>query len=184
MFHSCFALASAALVVATFSPARASSWAKDDSSAARARVAFQRIEESSANLEVVADRLQFLAKGLDSDADAHLADLNAVRDDINAIGAQLRSLDEERTSLAPWEAEALDRVLPSMNDAASDARKALEVFNSSKSHLWTTSYSDDIEGIYKDAAQVKKTLKNYLALARVRDDERRLEHDMGNPAGY
>ena len=102
-----------------------------------------------------------------------------MREDINRIGSELQSLDTMRDSLSPWEVKALDQTLPLMHDAADNAEKAIQTFNSDRPRLWASSYVDDTAQVSKDTDQVASILRDYLKLAKTRDREERLQRSLG-----
>jgi hypothetical protein len=66
-----------------------------------------------------------------------------------------------------------------MHDAADNAEKAIQTFNSDRHRLWATAYVDDTAQVYKDTDQVASILRDYLQLAKTRDREERLQHSLG-----
>jgi hypothetical protein len=168
--------ASAALVLWSVAPAPGAR--KPDSPATDAKGMFQQIDEWSADVAESAFRLNELAKD-GRDPDSHLEGLALVREDINRIGNELQSLDAMRSSLSPWEVKALDQALPLMHDAADNAEKAIQTFNSDRLRLWASAYVDDTAQVSKDTDQVASILRDYLRLAKTRDREERLQHSLG-----
>ena len=168
--------ASAALILWSVAPV--SGARKPDSPATEAKGMFQQIDEWSADVAESAFRLNELAKD-NRDPESHLEGLAVMREDINRIGSELQSLDAMRASLSPWEVKALDQTLPLMHDAADNAEKAIQTFNSDRQRLWATAYVDDTAQVYKDTDQVASLLRDYLKLANTRDREERLQHNLG-----
>jgi hypothetical protein len=169
-------VAAAALIlwpVATVSGAR-----RPDSPATEAKGMFQQIDGWSAEVAESAFRLNELAKD-NRDSESHLEGLAILREDINRIGSELQSLDAMRASLSPWEVKALDQTMPLMHEAAENAEKAIQTFNSDRARLFATGYVDDTAQVYKDADQVASILRDYVKLANTRDREEHLEHSLG-----
>jgi hypothetical protein len=50
--------------------------------------------------------------------------------------------------------------------------------------LWATSYVDDTAQVFKDTDQVASILRDYLKLAKTREREERLEHNLGEASGF
>lgn len=168
---------SAALIVWALPLAQARSKPKDASAAVQAMAIFERIDASSAEIADVAGQLEERSKG-QGDWEMHLEGLATLKQDVNSIGRELSSLDAERASLASWEVEALDRTTSLMHDVATNTEKAIETYNSDRSHLWATSYRTDTAKAAEEADQVKTLLTGYLKLAKAREREDRLEHDL------
>ena len=150
---------------------------KDASVAAQARGIFEQIETSSAEIADVAEQLEERSKGT-TDPEIHLEGLDTLRFDVNSIGHELKALDAERASLAPWEIEALDRTTSLMQDVAANAEKAIETYNTDRNHLWSTSYPAVTGKASDEADQVKTLLTGYLKLAKAHQQMDRLEHDL------
>ena len=132
--------ASAALMLWSVAPA--SGAPKPESPSTEAKAMFQQIDEWSADVAESAFRLSEMAKS-DRDPESHLEGLAVMREDINRIGSELQSLDTMRDALSAWEAKALDQTLPLMHEAADNAEKAIQTYNSDRQRLWATSYVDD-----------------------------------------
>jgi hypothetical protein len=168
---------STALIVWALPLAQSRSKPKDASVEVQAIGIFEEIEASSAEIADVADQLASRAKG-PTDSEIYLDGLDTLKFDVNSIGRELKTLDDERASLAPWEVEALDRTISLMQDVAGNAEKAVETYNSDRSHLWATSYPAITGKASDEADQVKTLLSAYLKLAKGRAREDRLEHDL------
>ena len=173
--------ASTALMLWSVAPALAAQ--KPESPATEAKVMFQQIDEWSADVADSAFRLNELAQS-DRDPESHLEGLAVLREDINLIGSELQSLDNMRDSLSPWEAKALDKTLPLMREAADNAEKAIQTYNSDRQRLWATSYVDDTAHVFKDTDQVASILRDYLKLAKTREREERLQRSLGGASGF
>jgi chromosome segregation ATPase len=142
-----------------------------------AKAALEDIDASSAQIAYEAERLEDMAK-TQKDPQLHLDGLETIKREVNSIGSDLNSLEAERDSLAAWEVEALDRTTTLMHDVAARAEKAIATYNADRNHLWSTSYSADMAKAAEEAGQVKNLLSGYLKLAKVREQEDRLEHDL------
>jgi hypothetical protein len=169
--------ATAALTVLTLSVGEAAP-KPTSSSATQARIALEQIDARADSIVVLSDEMAMaVQQGLDPAR--HLEDLSALKEDVNRIGIELQSLDAEDVSLAEWETTAVAQVTPIMEEIAATTKKSIEIFNSDRNHLWTTSYPADVAKVYADAKQVKGILDGYLKLASVREEERRLEVKVG-----
>jgi len=71
-----------------------------------------------------------------------------------------------------------------MHQAADNAEKAIQTYNSDRPWLWATSYVDDTAQVFKDTDQVASILRDYLKLAKTREREERLEHNLGEASGF
>jgi hypothetical protein len=168
---------STALIVWALPMAQARSKPKDASISVQAMGIFEQIEASSAEIADVAEQVQERSKS-PADPEIYLDGLDTLKFDVNSIGRELKTLDAERTSLAPWEVEALDRATSLMQDIATNTEKAIETYNSDRNHLWATSYPALTGKASEDADQVKTLLAGYLKLAKAHQQMDRLEHDL------
>jgi hypothetical protein len=168
---------STALIAWVLPLAQARSKPKDASVEVQAMGIFEEIEASSAEIADVADELAARSKG-PTNPEIYLDGLDTLKLDVNSIGRELKTLDAERASLAPWEVEALDRTTSLMQDVAANAEKAMETYNSDRNHLWATSYPVIAGNASDEADQVKALLSGYLKLAKTHAQENRLEHDL------
>ena len=168
----------AALTLWSLAPANGASKVKTESPSRQAEKIFATIDASS---EEVADTAYQLNDDAfrQRDPAAHLAGLQALRTDINQIGSELRVLEAERSSLAPWEGQVLDEVLPLFHDAAVNTDQAIQTFNSDRIHLYSTSYMEDTQQITKDANKAAALLHDYLKLAKTRGRESKIEERLG-----
>jgi hypothetical protein len=113
------------------------------------------------------------------DPEAHLDGLLILRADINRIGGELLALEAERGSLAPWEAGALDEILPLLHDSAVNADQAIRLYNADRWHLFSTPYGRATEKIERDTSKVAARLHDYLNLEKTRGEESKIEESLG-----
>lgn len=135
------------------------------------------LEQARVSAAVVADdagQLRLIANSKAS-SDSHLAQLTAVKADINRMGQEIGSLEAERESLVPWEQQAIDKVLPLLQATAANTESAIEYFRDNRDRLWTETYRDYTARIGQDSEQMAKTLKNCLKEEKLGDREVRLE---------
>ncbi len=168
------AAASFALVLFSVSLGHAAPKPKDDSPAAQARTMLEQVESWSASIAGTADRLSIKAKS-PADPEADLEGLNAIKDDVNKIGRNLRLLEAEQGSLTEWESRALNEIVPLMQEVATNAEKAIQLFDSDRIRLWATSFPEQTTKVFEDAGRVKERLDAYLKLETIREQEQRIE---------
>jgi len=178
MKRTMFLAVPAVLILGSMPSAWAAAGQKNQSLPADARTALRDVGDWASDIAEDAFHLDNLAL-TQRDPRGHLDGLEAIRDDVNHIGAALQALDQERASLAPWEAKALDDAMPLMRQVADRAQKAIETFRSDPTRLWANSYIGDMEEIAKDADRVATELHDYLKLEATRETESRLEQTLG-----
>ena len=71
-----------------------------------------------------------------------------------------------------------------MKDAADNAEKAIETFNSDRSHLWATSYADDTVKVAQDADKVSTLIHDYRKLEKTQARVQQIERDLGDAAQF
>jgi hypothetical protein len=81
----------------------------------------------------------------------------------------------ERESLAPWEQQAVETVLPLLQAATANTASAIEYFRETRGRLWTAAYRDCADRVWQDSEQIAKILKDYLKYDKLRAQEIRLE---------
>jgi hypothetical protein len=171
--------ASAVVMLWSLAPANAATKPQNESPSAEAQAMLARIDATSAAIAETAYNLGVMAKDQRRDPQSHLEGLHELREDINKVGSELQALEAERSSLSEWESKALDQILPLIQDVAGNTEKALQTFNSDRQRLWATSYADDTATVSKEADQVATLLRDYLKLAKTREQESRIEQSLG-----
>ncbi len=176
-------LTAAVLIAMTAYPSPVAARSYSPSPSAQARATLRQIEESSSKLGDDAFVLKLKAEDTQHDRDSQLAGLMALKEGVNQIGDKLKVLEAERPSLEPWEAAAVNQVVPLMHQVAADVTRAIETFNSDGTHLWASPYGGALREAGDDAGKVATILKDRLQLARAREKEHRLERELSSPAG-
>ena len=169
-----FAAVSTALIMCELPLVQARAKSGEASAAAQGIAIFEQIEATSDEISEVAWQLGERSKG-PVDSEVYRGSLDMLKSGVNAIGRELKTLDAERASLAPWEVEALDRTTSLMMDVAASTENAIETYNSNQNRLWTTSYPAFTEKASEEAHQVKIILSGYLKLAKAHQQMDRLE---------
>jgi hypothetical protein len=139
-----------------------------------AKKTLKQVQASAAAVAAEADQLSMLANPAYSPL-SHLIELTALKDDVNRMGQEIRSLKVERESLAPWEQQAVDEVLPLLQATAANTESAIECFNENSHHLWTKAYRDYADHVFQDSEQISTTLKSYLKYDKLRDQQVQVE---------
>lgn len=145
-----------------------------------ARQTLKEIRMTSIGAEEEADQLRLCIENTTMSPDSHLTRLLALKDEVNKMGQDISRLETERESLAPWERQAVDKILPLLKETAASTESAIEYFNDNRSHLWTPVYRSYADRIWSDTERVDKTLKDYLKYAKAYDQE---QESLGAIAG-
>ena len=135
-----------------------------------AKKTLKRAQASAAAVADEADELRRIANSMFS-PDWHLDKLTALKGEVNRMGQEISSLRAERESLAPWEQQAVDEVLPLLQATAANTESAIEYFNENRDRLWMETYRDYADRVWRGSDQIAKILKNYLKSDRLLDQE-------------
>ena len=135
-----------------------------------ARKTLTRAQASACAAADEADQLRRIADPMFS-PDSHRDKLTALKGKVNRMGQEISSLRAERESLAPWEQQAIDEILPLLQATAENTESAIEYFNAHGDRLWMETYRDYVDRIRQGSDQIAKILKNYLKYDRLRDQE-------------
>jgi chromosome segregation ATPase len=184
MYKPSFSTTSAAMIALVLSVASASAKTTGTITAqSEAERTIESLDHSAVQVEARADELWMLAHDSQYNPESHANRLMALREEINKMSRELRSLEAERDTLSTWEQQAVAKTLPLVNDAAVNTERAFEDFNQKKPDLWIEPYRGYVESLREDSVQMVKTLKTYLQLAKLHDREQRLDHDVAQAGG-
>jgi hypothetical protein len=135
-----------------------------------ARKTLTRAQASACAAADEADQLRRIADPMFS-PDSHRDKLTALKGKVNRMGQEISTLRAERESLAPWEQQAIDEILPLLQATAENTESAIEYFNAHGDRLWMGTYRDYADHIWQGSDQIAKILKNYLKYDTLRDQE-------------
>jgi len=140
---------------------------------ARETAARKTLTRAQASACAAADEADQLRRGANSmfSQDSHRDKLTALKGKVNRMGQEISSLRAERESLAPWEQQAIDEILPLLQATAENTESAIEYFNAHGDRLWMGTYRDYADHIWQGSDQIAKILKNYLKYDTLRDQE-------------
>ena len=164
-----FSMASALLIAISVPLAQASP--KKDPGAT-----LQDLEQSAFDAARQADSLSV---AYDLSWETHSGYLNSLRDDINRMGRDLRSLDDRFDSLVPWQKQAVNKVEPMLKDAAANTGHAIDFLNEHRYELWSGDYHGYITSLFDESRQIADTLKDYLKYAKAHNQEQQLKETLG-----
>lgn len=129
-----------------------------------------------------ADQLVGFTKNSLADRQLHAAQMEMIKSNFDMVNRNLQALDRERPSLAPWEVQALEQVVPLLKDAADADTKAIQYFNENPLNLTALSYRNYAEQIYDDASRADAKLGESLKLAKLRHEVAHVTAEMSGGA--
>jgi hypothetical protein len=135
-----------------------------------AKKTLTRAQASARAVADEADQLRRIANPMFS-PDSHRGTLAALKGKVNRMGQEISSLRVERESLAPWEQQAIDKILPLLQSTAENTESAIQYFNEHGDRLWMKTYRDYADRIRQGSDEIAKILKNYLKYDELRDQE-------------
>ncbi len=136
--------------------------------------ALKQVQASATLLANEADQLRMITNAKCS-PDLQLAQLTALKNEVNRMGREIGSITVERESLAPWEQRAVNQVEPLLQATAANTESAIKYFSENRDRLWTEAYRDYADRVWQDSEQIAKILKNFLKYDKLRDQEVQLE---------
>lgn len=166
----------AAAVLLTVGTASAQTVVLDKAKAPTAKDAqstLERIDQQSAE---ISDNAFLMNLAIDqTDNFQYQSDLlGQLREQVNQVGRELDVLQAERGSLAPWEAAAVDQVMPVMHSVAMESTEAINTFNANSGKLFASNYGIETNEISNDADRAQTLLHDDIKLANLRTTEARL----------
>jgi len=75
----------------------------------------------------------------------HATELTRMKEDINKTAKTVTALVNAKSQASPWQATAIDRIVPFMREIASDTTAAIEYLNKNQSKLQMKEYKDYAE---------------------------------------
>ena len=111
----------------------------------------------------------------------HAAELMAARDAVNAMGADLRRLQELRPHALPWQQSVIDRMEPVLVGLAGHTTDAIERLNGDRGKFHSQAYKDAVGNLYAYAAQTRTLVSVSLDYARAREKLNRLDASPAEP---
>ena len=143
-----------------------------------AKKTLKQVEVSATTVADEADHLRVMANPKVS-PEWNRLELMALKDEVNQMGQQIRTLKVEGDSLVPWEQQAVEKILPLFQKAAANTESAIDHFNENQDHLWTEANREYAGRVSQDSEQIAKILKNCLKYDKLREQELQLEEHLG-----
>jgi len=166
-----------AMPLLLISPVFASTYANE------AQAKLRDIDDSVAQVRRQADQMNTYVHIGTASSDSDLSRLIEIREEVNHAGQEIESLEAERSALAPWERQALDKTMPLMREIAANTERAILCFNENKGHLWASQFSNYVTNIYNESKVANQNLGKSLELAHLRKEEHQLERSASSASG-
>lgn len=125
-----------------------------------------------------ADKLQSF-QGSDLSWQTHASELDALKDEVNDMGAKLCRLEAIRRVVAPWQQAEIDRIAAAVRLMADNTQDAIVFGNAHQEELWLTAYQKYTNNLYNEARMLAHSVGNAVAYANVSKEYRGLRRALG-----
>jgi len=122
----------------------------------------QQIRSLSSKAANRADLLNIASRRNSLDWRSHAQHLDEISTHINAMGEKLDRLQEIQGMIAPWQQEALERVVPTAAALAGHTDEAIAFLNEHRLRLWTPTYTERVKAMSEHVDQINSTLGTFL----------------------
>lgn len=92
----------------------------------------------------------------------HASELTRMKEDINATAKTVTALVAARSQAAPWQATAIDRILPFMREIAADTTAAIDYLNKNQSKLNMKEYKDYAEANSSTSQELATLIAHFV----------------------
>jgi hypothetical protein len=93
---------------------------------------------------------------------SHAMEITRMKNDINATGKTVAALNDLKSKAAPWQATAIDRIIPFLKEIASNTTSAIEYLNKNQSRLNAKEYQDYIEANADTATELSSLVAHFV----------------------
>lgn len=94
--------------------------------------------------------------------ETHAVEITRMKDDINQTAKTIAKLNASRSEAAPWQAAAIDRIIPFMQEIAGNTTSAIEYINKYQSRLGLKEYTDYLESNSDLSSQLAGLVAHYV----------------------
>lgn len=113
----------------------------------------------------------------------HAAELEALKEDVNAMGQELAQLEKVRGSATPWERKTIDEAAPLLRLMADNTQDAVNRLDDSSGTLWARDYQKYVNNLADESRRLAHSVGQVVKFAKVHDKEKHLESTLGLDAG-
>jgi len=94
--------------------------------------------------------------------ETHAVEISRMKDDINQTAKTVEKLNASRSAATPWQAAAIDRIIPLMQEIAANTTSAIEYINKYQSRLTMKEYTDYLESNSDLSSQLAGLVTHYV----------------------
>jgi beta-xylosidase len=112
----------------------------------------------------------------------HAAELNRMKDDINATAKTVVALTNAKAQAVPWQATAIDRIIPFMKEIAADTTAAIDYLNKNQSKLNMKEYKDYTQENAQTSQELSTLIAHFVDYGNHKDRYESLRKSLELPA--
>lgn len=127
----------------------------------------EQAKEKAAVLSQDADEMEALPR-TDASWQTHAQMLDTVRQHVNDLARTVEKLTAARSSAAPWQQQAIDRMLPLMKELAANTTAAIQHLNQNKVRPVSPDYVEYLRANADTAHELTSTISNFVEYGRAR----------------
>ena len=146
------------------------------------RTTLKQVQVSAATVADEADHLKLMAS-LTASPESHFVELVALKDEVNRMGQEIKTLKVAGDSLGPLEQQALENILPLFRTVAANTESAIDYFNEHQERLRTEANREYADRVSQDSEQIAKILKNCLKYDKLLMQEKQVEEHIRANSG-
>jgi hypothetical protein len=114
--------------------------------------------------------------------ESHAAELNQMKENINLMGKTLTKLQNAKSQAAPWEAVAIDRIVPYLKEIAADTTAAIEYLNHHQTQpKMVGDYRDYIEANADESSRLARMVADFVDYGKNNERSHKLRDKLELP---
>ena len=114
--------------------------------------------------------------------ETHAVEISRMKDDINQTARTVERLSANRSEAAPWQAAAIDRIIPLMQEIAGNTTSAIDYINKYQSRLTMKEYTDYLESNSDLSSQLAGLIAHYVDYGNAKNRYANLKRTIDLPA--
>lgn len=166
------------LLAMSFTPLAPAAVSANSATTAESRQLLTEIGQLSAKLKTDAGTLESYKRQPTLSWQTHAAQLNQIKEHVNAIGDRLERLQAFRNNVAPWQQRAIDEIVPVAATLAAHTESAIQHLNENRKLLHTGVYADHVMSMSARSGELKTSVNTYLDYAGTSDELNRLQQKL------
>jgi hypothetical protein len=125
------------------------------------------VKAQAADLQRDSEELESFTRS-DVSWQSHAEELSRIRGRVNNIGKTLARLQDLRGSAAPWQQEAIDRIIPIAEKLASNTTAAIEHLNQNPTHIRESRYQQYVKSNAEAANNLASMIRDFVEYGKTR----------------